>query len=175
MQIKIAFFSLCLVIVVLGISTFKAVSQYIAPSLITPLPINSYAQIPSPTPTSTPTPSPLPTATIIPPTPTITPTPAPIVAPGYLNDLFIRFSNEYSVNNELLKRIAKCESGFGTGASSHGYAGLFQFSEPIWIQTRTLMGMGTNPDLRFSGEESIRTAAFMLSQNHGGIWPNCAN
>jgi hypothetical protein len=89
--------------------------------------------------------------------------------------LFTKYCNEYSVDKELLKRIANCESHFGTGANSKDgkYAGMFQFGEAIWTQTRNLMGWNQDLSLRFSAEESIKTAAFMVSQGHLGIWPNC--
>jgi hypothetical protein len=130
-------------------------------------------------PTITPTPTPAPTATPFPtltPTPTSIPTPTPapiIILPKDLDDLFTRYSNEYSVDKELLKRIANCESSLNSNATTDKYAGLFQFAEPIWIQTRNLLGLNPDVNLRFSAEESIRTAAFMVSQRHLGIWPNC--
>ena len=127
------------------------------------------------TPTITPTPTATPSPTLTP-TPTATPSPtlAPIIIlPKDLDDLFTRYSNEYSVDKELLKRIANCESSLNPNVSTNLYAGLFQFAEPIWIQTRTLMGQNPDTNLRFNAEESIRTAAFMISQGHLGIWPNC--
>lgn len=151
-----------------SVPVYIAVASFSKPRIISPLPQKVY---PTPTPTNTPTPTPIPPT----PTETPTPTPAPVTAPEYLESLLLKYSNEYSIDSQLLKRIAKCESGFGTGASFNNglYAGLFQFSEVLWRQTRTLIGLDPNPDLRYSGEESIRTAAFMLSQGHLGIWPNC--
>ena len=132
--------------------------------------------ISTPTPTPTPTNTPSPTATPIPPTPTETPTPTPIpvvMAPANLEELFTKYSSEYSVDKELMKRIAYCESGLNPDTATNLYAGLYQFSESLWVSTRTLMGENSDPNLRFNAEESIRTAAFMISQNHLGIWPNC--
>ncbi len=141
------------------------------PHIISPLAQGKLAAVtPTVIPTFTPSPTPIPTAT---PTPSPTPIPEPITAPFGLEPFFIKYSNEYSIDNQLLKRIAKCESGFGSGASSNGYGGMFQFSEVLWIQTRTLMGLNADINLRFDREESIRTAAFMVSQGHLGIWPNC--
>ena len=122
-----------------------------------------------PTPTLTPTPTVIPTPTAVP-SPALAPI---IILPKDLEDLFTKYSDEYSVNKELLKRIANCESSLNPNASTSRYAGLFQFAEPIWIQTRTLMGQNPDVNLRFNAEESIRTAAFMVSQGHLGIWPNC--
>jgi len=122
-----------------------------------------------PTSTLTPTPTVIPTPTAVP-SPTSTPA---IILPEDLDKLFTKYSDEYSVDKELLKRIANCESSLNPNASTSRYAGLFQFAEPIWIQTRTLMGQSPDVNLRFNAEESIRTAAFMISQGHLGIWPNC--
>lgn len=173
MQLKIFSLFIFFLSTLIGATAYVAVS-YSSARIISPLPDKIYANTPSPSVESTPTPSPatpIPTAT---PTPTPTPTPGPVVAPVSLDPLFIKYSDEYSVNNELLKRIAKCESGFNPNAKANGYQGLFQFSETLWIQTRNLIGLNPDPNLRFSAEESIRTAAFMLSQNHLGIWPNCS-
>lgn len=114
-----------------------------------------------------PTLMPAPTAT---PIPTLTPV---IILSKDLDELFTKYSNEYSIDKELLKRIANCESSLNLDAGTGSYAGLFQFAEPIWIQTRTLMRQNPDINLRFNAEESIRTAAFMVSQGHLGIWPNC--
>ena len=105
--------------------------------------------------------------------PTSTPTPTPIIVSTNLDDLFTKYSIEYSVDKELMKRIAYCESRLNPGAATSQYAGLYQFSESLWISTRTLMGKNSDPNLRFNAEEAIRTAAFMISQGHLSIWPNC--
>ncbi|MBI2031364.1 MAG: transglycosylase SLT domain-containing protein [Candidatus Levybacteria bacterium] len=110
------------------------------------------------------------------PKPTTTPIPTPIptvVTSQELESFFIKFSTVYKVDKELLKRIAKCESNLNSSAVNRNYAGLFQFSDQSWISTRNSMDLDTNPDLRFNSEESIRTAAFMISQNKLSIWPNC--
>lgn len=126
---------------------------------------------PTPSPTSTPTPIPKPTAT---PIPTIEPT--PITATTDLESLFTRFSSEYSVDKELLKRIAHCESGFNTNASGANgqYLGMFQFSQGAWITARTRMGYNNDASLRTNPEESIRTAAFLIAEHHSNLWPNCS-
>lgn len=123
---------------------------------------------PTPTPTNTPTPTLSPTLT---PIPTLIPI---IILPQDLDSLFTKYASQYSVDKELLKKIAKCESNFNSNASTSLYVGLFQFAQPIWVQTRTLMGLDSDVNLRFNAEESIRTAAFMVSQGHLGIWPNCS-
>lgn len=126
----------------------------------------------TPTPTTTPSPTLTPTPTI-----TLTPSPTPIpiiIAPKELDDLFVKYGNEYSVDKELLKRIANCESTLNINATAGDYAGLFQFSKQTWINTRLIMGADANIDLRFNAEESIKTAAFLISRGKTGIWPNCS-
>jgi len=128
--------------------------------------------------TPTPTEIPLPTATPtpIPPTPSTTPTPQPIVAsPTDLDSLFTRYSDEYHIDREVLKRIAACESGFNTTShnTTYGYAGMYQFAESSWTTVRARMGEDTNPELRFSAEESIKTAAYHIANGGRGAWPNC--
>jgi hypothetical protein len=135
----------------------------------------SLIKVPTMTPTGTPTPtvSPFPTVT---PTPTIvlSPTPYPVIIVSKdLEELFSKYSSEYSVDKELLKRIANCESSLNPNAVTKNYAGLFQFAEPIWIQTRNLMGRNPDTGLRLSAEESIRTAAYLINQGHLELWPNC--
>lgn len=118
--------------------------------------------------------------------PTVKPTKIPAIKPTMkltraptlitseeLENLFTEFSYEYSIDKELLKRIAKCESNFNSNTINKNYIGLFQFSDQSWISIRNNMGKDTNPDLRFNPEESMRTAAFLISQNKLSLWPNC--
>lgn len=143
-----------------------------------PTPLPTFT--PTPTPTSTPTPTPTNTPTpSLTPLPTNTPTPTPVKppppAPAEIDEMFRRYSSEYGVEEEKLRRIAACESGYN--ASSHNtrydYAGMFQFSHATWISTRTEMSADPNPDLRFNAEESIRTAAFKISRGGERAWRNC--
>jgi len=124
-------------------------------------------------PTDTPTPTPIPTAQ---PTeePATNETPTPVEEVD-LESLFTQFSNEYSVDKDLLRRIAACESGFRADAMGAGgvYVGMYQFSENTWISNRQAMGHDSNPELRKNAGESIRTAAFMISRGGQGAWPNC--
>ncbi len=140
----------------------------------TPNPTSNFTPLPITTPTLVPTPKPTPRPTpTVTPSPTPTPTPLAIILPEDLDELFRKYSSAYSIDIELLKRIAKCESGFNTNATNKDYAGLFQFGTTLWTQTRTLMGESSDLNLRFNPEEAIKTASFMVSQNHLGIWPNC--
>ncbi|MCX6726138.1 MAG: transglycosylase SLT domain-containing protein [Candidatus Shapirobacteria bacterium] len=135
-------------------------------------------EIPTVAPTFTPTPTATPSPKPTKPKPTLTPTPSPTPRPTIilqkdLDELFTKYSNEYNVDKELLKKIANCESTLNPNASTNKYAGLFQFAEPIWIQTRNLMGQNSDINLRFNTEESIKTAAFLISRRRFDIWPNC--
>lgn len=125
---------------------------------------------PQPTPTTpAPTATPLPTAV-----PTTPPPPPAIAGPADLEGLFDKYSSEYGVNKDDLKGIAKCESGFNPTSNNSGmYLGMFQFSHGTWVANRNRMGMDPNPELRFNAEESIRTAAFVISRGGRGAWPNC--
>lgn len=125
---------------------------------------------------NTPTPSPTPTPTNTP-TPTITPSPTPTPFPvtsQQLDEWFTNSANHYSVDRSLLWRIAVCETGLRPNATNWIYGGLFQFSPNTWKANRGLMGMDSDPDLRFNPEEAIRTAAFVLSTRGAGAWPNCS-
>src|SRR5207302_1206885 len=122
------------------------------------------------TPTSTPSPTPTNTPT---PTPTATPTPTPqptIAVANDLETLFTKYSNEYHADKDLLKRIARCESGFNINATNSLYVGMFQFMEQTWTNIRKVMGLDANPDLRKNAEESIKTAAYMISHERKQAW-----
>ncbi len=117
----------------------------------------------------------LPTAT---PTPTSVPTPeattAPVAGPADLEALFDKYSAEYGADKELLKKIAKCESGFNPTSNNSGmYLGMYQFASSTWSANRNRMGLDPNPDLRTNAEEAIRTAAYMIARGGQGHWPNC--
>lgn len=148
-----------------------------APPTPTPTLTPTPTATPTPTPSPTPTPTPSPTPT---PEPTATPTPTPITPPAAqpngtdLDLWFTKYAEEYHIDRDLLHRIAACESGFNTNSNNHGlYVGIYQFSEETWVGTRTAMGQDTNPALRTNAEESIKTAAFKISQGGANSWPNC--
>lgn len=128
---------------------------------------------PQATPTPTTAPTVLPTAT---PTPTAAPTPQPTIAVVTdLETFFSEYSNQYHVDEELLKKIARCESGFNaTSNNSDMYLGMFQFSAGTWSGARTRMGLDPNPDLRTNPEEAIKTAAYVISTRGAGAWPVCS-
>ncbi len=92
-----------------------------------------------------------------------------------LDNWFTHYANFYSIDRQKLWSVAVCESGLRVSAVNGDYAGLFQFSPSTWIAVRLRMNMPHDPALRFNPEESIRTAAFKMSQNGYGAWPNCGN
>lgn len=109
-------------------------------------------------------------------TPAKTPTPQPTTTPvasSEVNSFIERFAAQYGVDANVLRYIAVCESGFKSNAESAGYMGLYQFGAITWKNLRTEFGEDTNPDLRYSAEESVQTAAYALSKGKSGIWPNC--
>ena len=116
--------------------------------------------------------TPVPSATPRP-SATVTPTPNRISA-GDLEAFFSKYAEKESVDRDLLKKIAVCESGFNPAARNGIYGGLFQFSENSWQSLRRIMNLDTNPALRFNAEEAIKTAAYKLALNGRAAWPNCS-
>lgn len=143
------------------------------PTIFTPSPSPSLTPTSIPVPTNTPSPTPMDSAmlTTLPsaqPTPTIPPA-SSLEVNGFID----RFSAQYGVDPNILRHIAICESGFASNAKNGPYIGLFQFGEITWKNIRKEFGEDTNPDLRYSAEESVQTASYALSHGKGGIWPNC--
>jgi hypothetical protein len=121
-----------------------------------------------PTEQPTPTPTPLPTKI-----PTPTAVPQPKFTSEQIQGFVERFAAQYAVDANVLRHLAVCESGFSADAVNGPYAGLFQFAQSSWKTNRATMGEDPNPDLRFNAEEATQTAAYMVSQGRGEIWPNC--
>lgn len=138
-----------------------------------------------------PTATPLPTS---PPTPTLGPTntptlsepeaalsrrptplvlPPPPATPEQIHALIERFATQYAVSSDALRYIAVCESGFNPLAVNGLYVGLYQFSSSAWIKNRKLIWEDANPALRYSAEESVQTAAYIISVGRSSLWPNC--
>ncbi len=118
-------------------------------------------ETPIPTPTKTPTPL-----------PTKTPTPLPYTSADY-EQWFTTYSNHQSINREILKKIAICESNLNPKANNGIYGGLYQFTANSWISIRRAMNLDPNPDLRFDPEEAIKTAAFKIAVSGTKAWPIC--
>lgn len=86
---------------------------------------------------------------------------------------FVKYGEEYGVNEQLLERIAGCESTFNPQAVNGPYAGLYQFLTSTWVSNRKAMGLNSNPALRFNPEEAIKTTAYKISRDGTGAWPVC--
>jgi hypothetical protein len=119
------------------------------------------------TPSITPSPTSTPTST-----PTLSPTTKP-VSKSEIENLIIKYSDEYKINKDQLRKIAVCESGLNPKAENLIYEGLFQFAPASWKSYRKQMNADTSPELRTNAEEAIKTAAYMLSQGKENAWPNC--
>lgn len=137
-------------------------------SMATPVPTS----VPTPTLSPTPTPTPEPTSKPSP-KPTPTPVPQPKVSSQQINELIDRFSAQYSVDPNVIRYIAICESGFNPSVKKLSYAGLFQFGPATWQNIRKRMGEEADIDLRFNAEEAVQTAAYAVSIGRSAIWPNC--
>ena len=102
----------------------------------------------------------------------LTPTPPP-ASSQEINEFIERYAGQYSVDPNALRYIAVCESGFNPNAVNGPYAGLYQFASSTWSNNRNIMAEDPNPSLRTNAEESIQTAAYLLSTKGAGFWPNC--
>jgi hypothetical protein len=160
---------------VLGASEKSQFLSPIDPSIPNPTPSPTPTVIPFPTPTITPIPTKIPKPTATPtrkPTPTPTPKPTPVTSEK-INGFIDKYSSQYSVDPNKLRHIALCESGFNSSAVNGQYVGLFQFNSTTWINLRWEIQKDPNPNLRFSAEESVQTAAYALARGRSGIWPHC--
>jgi hypothetical protein len=166
------------------LSTPPTATSLLTPSPSTPPPVSS---APTATPTNTPKatkkPTPHPTTTPLP-ISTAPKTPKPtahsepkatplIITSNELETLFTKYADEYKIDKNQLKKIAQCESGFNPNSKTSLYVGMFQFSESSWDSNRKSMGQNPDATLRSSPEESIKTAAYMLSKGKQNAWPNC--
>jgi|GEM_PF-1274637 len=151
----------------------------LAPAIAPDNPTGEPAETPMPTPMETVAPAPTVLVTVAvtaTPTPTASLTPQPTALPGSsdLETLFSTYSKDYQVDENELKKIAQCESGFNSNSNNSGlYLGMFQFAATSWESVRSAMGLDTNPDLRTDAQEAIRTAAYMLAHGEENAWPNC--
>lgn len=143
--------------------TGTKLASYSAEAILTNIIV--ITQTPTPTPTFTPTPTP---------TKTPTPVPVPRFSGSDVDGMFHKYSQHFSVSEDMLRKIAYCESGYNSSSINGIYGGMYQFSRESWIVTRHRMGADPNPDLRFHAEEAIKTAAFKISIGGAGSWPNCS-
>ena len=156
-------------------SCSTAIQIFAAPQLVSPLADNFEYIEPTPVPAS-PEPTPSPTSTPTPkptPTPSPSPTPKPKPTTDQLEEWFTKYANEQSINKDLLKKIAWCESKYNPNATNGIYGGMYQFSPSTWKNTRQQMNKESNPDLRFDPEAAIHAAAFRIATVGDKAWPNC--
>lgn len=90
-----------------------------------------------------------------------------------IEPLIDKYSRLYNVNNELMKKMAFCESSYNRFADSGRYKGLYQFHPSTWTATRKRMGLNQDISRVFDAEEAIKTAAFKMAQDGVGAWPVC--
>lgn len=105
-----------------------------------------------------------------------TATPAKQFAPAEYDAMIDKYATEYGADPDLMKKIAKCESGFNPQAvsSTGAYHGMYQFVAATWVSNRNAMGLDPDPALRQNAEEAIRTAAFKMGRDGYGAWPVCS-
>jgi len=111
------------------------------------------------------------------PTPVLTPLdPLPTAKPATAQEInaFIEaYAQEYAVEVDVLRHVAICESGFKADAVNGDYLGLYQFASITWQKIRSEMKLDTNLTLRLDARESVKTAAYIISEGKKDIWPNC--
>lgn len=93
--------------------------------------------------------------------------------PENANQLIDKYALEYGADANLMKMIAKCESGFRPDAVNNNFAGMYQFLASTWESNRNAMGLSPDPSLRYDAEEAIKTAAFKMGRDGYGAWPSC--
>lgn len=104
----------------------------------------------------------------------VAPAPKPVTQNVNYHELFVKYASEYGANPSIMIAIAQCESGMRANAINGPYGGMFQFLASTWASNRAAMGLSTDPNLRFSAEEAIKTAAFKMGRDGYGAWPHCS-
>jgi len=135
-----------------------------------------YSLSPTAIPTAAPTPTPRPTLTPQPtkiPRPTPTPFPVKTYTPQEIHGFIERYASQYNLDVNVLRHVAVCESGFNPLAVNGPYIGLYQFGPTAWKNNRAIMGEDSELNLRYDAEESVQTAAYLISIGRSNIWPNC--
>lgn len=95
-------------------------------------------------------------------------------APEQLEAWFSQFGAQFGVDPLILREIARCESGFNAASATPKYGGMYQYLSSTWQSTRKAMGEDPNPDLRFNGEEAIKTTAWKIAAGGINSWPVCS-
>ena len=92
-------------------------------------------------------------------------------APLSVQDIIHQASVFYKLNEERMRRIAWCESKYGTQTTGSGHLGVYQFTSITWQWANTQAGFaGENPHNQTA---NIWTAAWLAKNQGFGHWPNC--
>jgi hypothetical protein len=94
-------------------------------------------------------------------------------SPVEIHEFIERFASSYSVDPNVIRHLAVCESGLNPMAINKNYAGLFQFLPNTWINFRAQMGRDDDINLRLDAKEAIETTAYVLSVNKIDIFSTC--
>lgn len=133
---------------------------------------------PTPITVTSPTPTPQNIAVVASQERNVAPAIAPRVytPPEEINTMIEKYAAEYGADPLMMKKIAKCESGYNPAAisPSGAYHGIYQFVSSTWVSNRNAMGLDPDPDLRRDAQESIRTAAFKMGRDGYSAWPTCS-
>lgn len=155
----------------LGVSKAERRAELISP-VVTITPTATLTSLPTvePTPTASPTAKVAPKRVVV----TATPKPTPTTEPKEnVNKLVDKYSAEYGLDVNVVRHLGICESGFRSNATNGKYVGLFQYDAQTWKTIRAEMNLDTDPNLRYSAEEAIRTTTYALSKGKRKLWPNC--
>jgi len=93
----------------------------------------------------------------------------PKLSVDQVKELIVKYSQKYSVDLELMLKIADCESGFKTDLIGSGrYFGVFQFSKPTFNESATILNF-QNPD-PLNPDQNIEMAAYLISEGQAWRW-----
>lgn len=98
----------------------------------------------------------------------------PKVTPNAV-EVIKEYASEKGLDSEIMIKIAECESGLNPSAVNGQYAGIYQFHPQTWESNRKAMNEDPNTSLRFNLEEAVKTAAFKMSRDGFGAWPECSS
>lgn len=155
----------------LGVSRIEMQQTFVSPIVdVVPEATTTILSTIEITPTATPTASPTPKKVESTAAPKPTPTKELF---ENVSGLLDKYSSLYSLDVNVVRHLALCESGLSSNATNGRYVGLFQYDSQTWKKIRSEMGLDTDPNLRYSAEESIRATTYALSQGKSKLWPNC--
>lgn len=93
----------------------------------------------------------------------------PILATS-IPDLFTKYSTQYGISEQLIKKVANCESSFSPKAINHSdnSQGLMQF-QPQTFYTYAKKISIANPSI-WNADQQVHVAAYMFSIGQGKQW-----